>query len=524
MPAPIRPNPASRHTKPKSTNKTGKEWKSILFGGKNFRFSGEYHSGGPGVAGRGGWHTGADLAIAGGTNIQAPMSGKVVSAGWGAGGGSAFGNAVLIKLDNGDYMYFAHLSKIGVKKGQKINVGTYIGKVGSTGNSSGNHLHLEIRRASSGGGWQRVSSNFYDPVAYLNRNASNQRVTSDKTDPGVSTSPGSFGSDRESSSPSGGSTSEEVVDSGGMGMGKTGFSKKEFYKDLNDMFGDVKILLDLDKSAMEKSPGKSIQWAINQAIKQKIVDPDRFRTLLKQTSWFKTYGEQTTRNLIEEKLQPGLFSQNVAGIRSSIEERAAALGLELDAKRLDDLARNAYVFGWSASSSEVLDRIQTAMSEGGATVSGGELGAAEDQIDQWAWDFGVDVSDSDYRQLHQEYLQTGDIQNTKNLLQERAAQRYSVFADQIRNGTNLRSLIDPYLQSAAQLLELDPEQLDMNDSLFTAGRAFQTSDPGSGKIVQRTLADFEKMVRKDTRWQYTMNARKSASDTAMGILQTMGLM
>jgi hypothetical protein len=512
-----------RYRPPTSTNQTKSNWKSILFGGSGFNVSSEYHSGGTGTLGRGGWHTGTDFAAAGGTKIQAPMSGTVVSAGWGAGGGSAFGNAVLVKLDNGDYMYFAHLSKVAVKKGQKIGVGTYLGNVGSTGNSTGNHLHLEIRRASTGGSWQRTSSNFYEPVAYLNRNASNQRLTSNLTDPGAMTSAGSYGAQDPGWGSGGDGGSTDRVDIGGMGMTSSGFSKKEFYKDLDDMFGDMKILLDMDKKAMQKGDGKSIQWAINQAIKQKITDPDRFRTLLKQTAWFKTYGEQTTRNLIEEKLQPKLFEQKVGQIRATLEERARSLGLVVDSDRLDRIARNSYLYGWEANSSEALDRLQGAMNRGQAEFSGGELAAAEDAIDAWARDYGVEISESDLRQMRNEYLDTGDIQGMKDLLQQRSAQRYSVFADQINEGVNLRSLIDPYLQSAAQLLELDPDQLDMNDSLFTAGKAFQTTDPNSGKIVQRTLADFEAMVRKDERWQYTSNAKKSASDMAMGILNTMGL-
>ena len=57
----------------------------------------------------------------------------------------AFGNSVMIKDVNGKYHLFGHMSTMGVKAGQKVNAGNTIGKVGSTGRSTGNHLHYEVR-------------------------------------------------------------------------------------------------------------------------------------------------------------------------------------------------------------------------------------------------------------------------------------------------------------------------------------------------------------------------------------------
>ncbi|WP_314178324.1 M23 family metallopeptidase [Streptomyces winkii] len=111
--------------------------------------SGEYElSAGFGNSG-GRWshkHSGQDFAVPTGTPVKAVHSGTVVKAGPnGAGDGSSYGNAVVIKHKNGTYSQYAHLSKLNVTAGQHVGTGEKIGLSGSTGNSSGPHLHFEIR-------------------------------------------------------------------------------------------------------------------------------------------------------------------------------------------------------------------------------------------------------------------------------------------------------------------------------------------------------------------------------------------
>ncbi len=86
--------------------------------------------------------------------MVASDSGYVLHAGWDR---SGYGNLIIIDHGNGYRTYYAHLSKMLVKQGESVAQGQRIGSVGSTGNSTGSHLHFEIR-------WHNVQRN---PFGFL---------------------------------------------------------------------------------------------------------------------------------------------------------------------------------------------------------------------------------------------------------------------------------------------------------------------------------------------------------------------
>ncbi|MEU6658542.1 M23 family metallopeptidase [Streptomyces sp. NPDC046821] len=103
-----------------------------------------------------GSHTGIDFHAASGTSVHAVGSGTVVEAGW----GGAYGNNIVIKMNDGTYTQYGHLSSIGVSVGQTVTPGQQIGLSGATGNTTGPHLHFEARTGPDYG-------SDIDPVAYL---------------------------------------------------------------------------------------------------------------------------------------------------------------------------------------------------------------------------------------------------------------------------------------------------------------------------------------------------------------------
>src|SRR4051812_13966785 len=88
-------------------------------------------------------HTGVDFPVPYGTRIGAAGVGVVEFAGWNTGG---YGNLVVVRHRLGYTTWYAHMSRIAVAAGQSVTGGTTLGYVGSTGHSTGPHLHFELRR------------------------------------------------------------------------------------------------------------------------------------------------------------------------------------------------------------------------------------------------------------------------------------------------------------------------------------------------------------------------------------------
>jgi murein DD-endopeptidase MepM/ murein hydrolase activator NlpD len=88
------------------------------------------------------FHEGIDIAGKPYTPVYTTADGRVVFAGWEHG----YGLLVIIKHDFDFYTYYAHLKKIAVKKNQRVKRGEIIGYMGSTGTTTGTHLHYEVRK------------------------------------------------------------------------------------------------------------------------------------------------------------------------------------------------------------------------------------------------------------------------------------------------------------------------------------------------------------------------------------------
>ena len=118
-----------------------------LFGPRNHPITGVYSN-----------HGGTDVRAAYGTNIKAARGGVVMTSEyhW------SYGNYVVVVHDNGTSTLYAHMSKRAVKEGQTVKQGQVLGYVGSTGSSTGNHLHYEVRTTNSSGKLVRVDAlNYY---------------------------------------------------------------------------------------------------------------------------------------------------------------------------------------------------------------------------------------------------------------------------------------------------------------------------------------------------------------------------
>ncbi|MFB8075525.1 LysM peptidoglycan-binding domain-containing M23 family metallopeptidase [Streptomyces californicus] len=134
-----------------SSEATGSGWSAPL---ANPNVTTQYRA--SGASWSSGYHTGSDFQAASGTPVLAIGPGTVVS----AGNSGSYGNEVVIKHEDGMYSQYAHQSSLNVSVGQTVTGGQQIGLSGSTGNSTGPHLHFEVRTGPSYG-------SDVDPITYL---------------------------------------------------------------------------------------------------------------------------------------------------------------------------------------------------------------------------------------------------------------------------------------------------------------------------------------------------------------------
>jgi murein DD-endopeptidase MepM/ murein hydrolase activator NlpD len=98
-------------------------------------------------------HTGIDIGVPTGSPVWASKAGEVIISSWYGG----YGNLIVIDHGNGVSTWYGHNSSLTVSVGQSVSRGQVVAKAGSTGNSTGPHVHFEIR----------YNGNPVDPVPYL---------------------------------------------------------------------------------------------------------------------------------------------------------------------------------------------------------------------------------------------------------------------------------------------------------------------------------------------------------------------
>jgi murein DD-endopeptidase MepM/ murein hydrolase activator NlpD len=97
------------------------------------------------ISGKRKFHTGTDFAMSRGSDVLSPGAGTVSFAAWNGG----YGRMVRVTLDDGTVVSYAHLKDYaGMKVGTKVRAGDVVGHVNSSGSSTGDHLHLEVKNAA----------------------------------------------------------------------------------------------------------------------------------------------------------------------------------------------------------------------------------------------------------------------------------------------------------------------------------------------------------------------------------------
>lgn len=105
-------------------------------------------------------------------------------------------------------------------------------------------------------------------------------------------------------------------------------------------------------------------------------------------------------------------------------------------------------------------------------------------------------------------------------IRESAATAFPSLAEKIKNGINLKTLADPYIQSMSDILEVPASSVDLFDPHIRSALSYTMKD---GAVGTKSIYDFERELRKDPRWQYTEKARTEVAGATMQVLRDFGL-
>jgi len=259
------------------------------------------------------------------------------------------------------------------------------------------------------------------------------------------------------------------------------------------------------------------------AVKESWTAP-RFVAAIRNTKWYRTHGESARQALILQKTDPAEWNRRVKQMRYHIRAVYGEIagGMRLNPRFLDKAAVQAVMFGWTEE--EVRFHVARA-TDYGRLMNQGRLGGQAGQLEQFIrralGEYGVKASNRWIATRIKNSMMGLDSQEAiLETIKRWAKAQYRAFADDIDRGMTVQDIAEPYRQSMARLLELNPESVDLNDSMIR--RALTATDQ-NGKPVAMPLWEFENKVREDPRWVRTKNAQDTFMSVGRSILTQMGL-
>lgn len=259
---------------------------------------------------------------------------------------------------------------------------------------------------------------------------------------------------------------------------------------------------------------------------------ERFQSQVRNTNWYKNNAESARLAWVGETAGGKDWTDQLKAASDAVSKRATDLGFHVAPADLAGLARDYIYNGWGTSAARAteLDKALSGqkVAAGAAqhvgqhayttTGDGGVFGETAQQLRGLAEKNGIGYDQSWFDAAARSVA--GGLttqQDWENDIRDKAASLFPVFADKIMAGMNARELASPWVTRMANVLELDPASIDLNDPAIK--NAMGGIDE-KGNPVATGLWDFEKKLMQDKRWQYT----KGASDRADGLISKIGSM
>jgi len=260
--------------------------------------------------------------------------------------------------------------------------------------------------------------------------------------------------------------------------------------------------------------------------------PDQFVNELENTDWFKTnagpvrqrgFYKRQFDDLVaggsdpEELYKTTEYGRGLKNTQQVIADEIVKVGGNLSPEDIEVLSRDIYDLGYEGQKAIVSQRIRAKISYKPGGIVGGEAGENLADLRKTAKANGLDLEKNfgDSIQGWLQKLSQGEsVETFKQIIRGSAKiglpEKVSSLLDQ---GVDLDTIYNPYKRLMASVLEINPETINLDDSVLRSA---------IGPDKEMSLYDYQKMLRKDNRWQYTNQAKEEVSNTALRVLRDFG--
>jgi hypothetical protein len=292
--------------------------------------------------------------------------------------------------------------------------------------------------------------------------------------------------------------------------------------------------LERDKLAAEYQSAVGIIYSVPEIkpLFEKAIDEgwtaDKFKAAVQNSEWYRSNNEYARMAWAQETLGGADWEASLQDARQAVRATATAMGSDVNEQELDALAKRYLYEGWNEPARKGL--LNSALSEnisyipdtrGQASLSGG-AGQLSDDLRNLARANGVSYSDSWYlaaaKSVASGLSTTSDWERD---VREQAASLFPVYSEKIRSGMSVYDLASPYINTLAQELEINPNQVTLDDPYI---RSALGGMDDKGDFAPMGLWDFQKKIRQDPRWENTSKAQNEMTSVTGRVMQMFGLL
>lgn len=251
--------------------------------------------------------------------------------------------------------------------------------------------------------------------------------------------------------------------------------------------------------------------------------PQRFIAEIRDTDWFKKNAANWREKQTLKLTDPKTYQNDVAAVRATSRDMAAAMGAVLTDAQLDQFAQNAYMFGWNDSQQRNTLATYVKVATGGALKGQyiGEAGKNANDLRAAAMRNGYKIPKAKLQEWNKSILAgNSSMEDYQSFIRRQAAAAFPTFAEELNAGADLEDLASPYMDSMARILELNPREVNLFDPKIR--QAMATRDAKSGKATAVPIYEFETGLRKDPRWMKTRGAHEEVMGMGRQVLNMMG--